>query len=163
MSEALTVRVAVPDDDRELADLDARSWPAHLQVVAPQPADQPFFTDWRRPVDVLVASADGAVLGYARLARHMRIASNDHVLHLDALVVAPEARGRGVGGALLDAAVVEAQRRNITKLGLRVLSTNPTAMRLYQRHGFAEEARLQAEFARPDGSFADDVWMVRWL
>jgi RimJ/RimL family protein N-acetyltransferase len=32
-----------------------------------------------------------------------------------------------------------------------------------KKHGFTEEARLRAELRRPDGSYADDVWMSLWL
>jgi len=157
------VRLSTADDDRELAELDAASWPADLQVSPPHDASQPFFTDWRQPGDVLVAELGGSIAGYVRLGRHMRIASNDHVLHIDALVVSPGARGQGTGSALLAAAIAEARRRGVAKLGLRVLSTNPNAIRLYEKHGFTQEARLRAELRRPDGSYADDVWMARWL
>ncbi len=49
------------------------------------------------------------------------------------------------------------------KLGLRALSNNPGALRLYERHGFVEEGRLRAELRRDDGTYADDVWMALWL
>jgi hypothetical protein len=83
------LRMAVPDDDRALAILDAQSWPPELWVVPPRPATEPFFTDWRRPEDVLVATSGHDVLGYARIGRHMRVESNRHVLHFEALAVAP--------------------------------------------------------------------------
>jgi ribosomal protein S18 acetylase RimI-like enzyme len=155
--------MSAADDERQLAELDAASWPAELQVAPPQDASQPFFTAWRQPGDVIVAGLDGAVAGYVRLGRHMGIASNDHVLHIDALVVSPDSRGQGVGALLVAAAIAEARRRGIAKLGLRALSTNTSAIRLYEKHGFAEEARLRAELRRPDGSYADDVWMSLWL
>jgi ribosomal protein S18 acetylase RimI-like enzyme len=157
------IRPAALPDGPALAELDAVSWPVELQVVPPQPATEPFFTDRRQPQDVLVAEIDGALVGYLRLGRHMSIADNDHVLHIDALVVAPTARSHGVGSLLLDAAVDEARRRGVRKLGLRALSTNDRALRLYQRHGFAEEGRLHAEFRRPGGTYADDVWLALWL
>jgi hypothetical protein len=49
------------------------------------------------------------------------------------------------------------------KLGLRALSNNVNAIRLYERYGFTEEGRLKAELRRPDGSYADDIWMALWL
>lgn len=157
------VRLSTAADDRPLAELDAASWPVELQVSPPQDVNQPFFTVWRQPGDVIVAELGGAIVGYVRLGRHIRVASNDHVLHVDALVVSPDSRGHGVGGTLLTTAIAEARRRGVAKLGLRVLSTNPGAIRLYEKHGFTEEARLQAELRRPDGSYADDIWMSQWL
>jgi ribosomal protein S18 acetylase RimI-like enzyme len=157
------IRPAALPDGPGLAELDAVSWPVELQVVPPQPASEPFFTHGRRPQDLLVAEVDGALAGYIRLARHMSIADNDHVLHIDALVVHPAARSHGVGSLLLDAAIDEARHRGVRKLGLRALSTNDRALRLYRRHGFTEEGRLHAEFRRPGGNYADDVWLALWL
>ena len=90
----------------------------------------------------------------------MPIASNDHVLHFEALAVAPAARGLGVGSRLIEAMIAEARARGTRKFGLRALSTNEQAIRLYQRYGFREEGRLRDEIRLPDGSFADDVWFA---
>lgn len=110
---------------------------------------------------MLIATADdGTVLGYARLARHLRIDANAHVLHLDAVAVAPESTGQGAGRALIRAAIAEARRRGARKLGLRALSTNGRAIALYEAAGFVEEGRLKDEIRLPDGSFADDVWFA---
>jgi ribosomal protein S18 acetylase RimI-like enzyme len=89
--------------------------------------------------------------------------SNDHVLHLDALVVSPAMAGQGVGSALIEAVIAEARRRGARKLGLRALSTNERALFLYRRAGFAEEGRLRGEIRLPDGTYADDVWFALWL
>lgn len=153
-------RPATLDDDRALAVLDAQAWPPELRVVPPQDADEPFFGPRREPHDVIVAALNGAVVGYARLGRHLAIAANDHVLHLEALAVSPDARGQGVGSVLIDVAIAEAFSRGARKLGLRALSTNASAIRLYQRAGFREEGRLSDEIRLPDGSFADDVWFA---
>ena len=153
-------RPATLDDDRALAVLDAQAWPPELWVVPPQDADEPFFGPRREPADVIVATLDGAVVGYARIGRHMRIAANDHVLHLEALAVSPAARGQGVGSLLIDVTIAEAFSRGARKLGLRALSTNGPAIRLYERAGFREEGRLKDEIRLPDGSYADDVWLA---
>jgi ribosomal protein S18 acetylase RimI-like enzyme len=152
------LRKAVGSDDRALAVLDAESWPPELWVIPPRPATEPFFTDWRRPEDVLVAVSGSEVLGYARIGRHMRVESNRHVLHFEALAVAPSARNRGVGNLLVAGLIDEAQRRGARKLGLRALSTNDRAIRLYEKHGFTLEGRLREEIRLPDGSYVDDLW-----
>ncbi len=97
------------------------------------------------------------------MGRHMNIPANDHVLHVEAVVVAAAARGRGVGSALVEAGVAEARSRGVLKLGLRTLSNNAAALSLYGRHGFVEEGRLRRELRRADGTYADDVWMAMWL
>ena len=50
------------------------------------------------------------------------------------LFVAPGKRGRGIGGALVDAALAAVGDREV---GLRVESENAAARRIYERHGFA--------------------------
>jgi ribosomal protein S18 acetylase RimI-like enzyme len=163
MDGELEIRVSTARDAQQLAELDANSWPVELQVSPPQRADEPFFTTWREPSDVIVADLAGLISGYIRLGRHMRIPSNEHVLHIESLVVSPAVRGRGLGARLIAAAIDEARRRGVANLGLRTLSNNPSAIRLYERHGFAEEGRLKAELRRNDGSYADNVWMSLWL
>lgn len=163
MTDETQIRVSTTADAQRLADLDAVSWPVSVQVSPPQDAGTAFFTAWRQPSDVIVAIAGDVILGYVRLGRHMSIAANDHVLHIEALVVSAEARGLGIGSRLVDAAIEDARRRGVAKLGLRALSNNPTALRLYERHGFVEEARLRQELRRDDGSYADDIWMALWL
>jgi ribosomal protein S18 acetylase RimI-like enzyme len=162
VSAQVTIRVSNEHDAEQLAALDAASWPRQLQVMPPQRADEPFFTAWREPRDVIVAD-HGGIVGYIRLGRHMKIAANEHVLHIESVVVATQARGQGIGGLLVDAGIEEARRRGVAKLGLRVLSNNPGALRLYRRRGFEEEGRLMSELRRDDGSYADDIWMALWL
>ncbi|MEM6986942.1 MAG: GNAT family N-acetyltransferase [Pseudomonadota bacterium] len=47
-----------------------------------------------------------------------------------------EARGRGVGTALLHHAMAQAETQQLPQLSLRVFSANTAAIRLYQRLGF---------------------------
>ncbi|WP_143650286.1 GNAT family N-acetyltransferase, partial [Streptomyces tricolor] len=76
--------------------------------------------------------------------------------------VADEARGRGIGRALVRAAVAEARRRGARRLTLRVLAHNTPARSLYEAEGFAVEGVLPGEFLI-DGRYVDDVCMGRSL
>ena len=58
---------------------------------------------------------------------------------LISLWVAPFARGRGVGDALLEAVRCWAVETGATRLALQVFDGNATAKALYRRHGFAGE------------------------
>ena len=97
--------------------------------------------------------------GTSRCARPARCPSHAHVLMVAGLGVDPEAQGRGVGRALVEAAVAEARARGARKLTLRVLGGNVTARRLYERCGFVVEGVLAREFLL-DGEYADDVFMA---
>jgi RimJ/RimL family protein N-acetyltransferase len=67
-----------------------------------------------------------------------------------------------VAGSLLDAAEKQMRERGLRKLTLRVLSSNPGAIRLYERHGFTREGTLLDEF-RINGRYVDDVLMAKSL
>ena len=60
----------------------------------------------------------------------------DGSLLMDGICVAKEARGQGVGGALLLAIKEEAQARGQQDVRLDVIDTNPRARALYERQGF---------------------------
>ena len=61
-------------------------------------------------------------------------------LLMDGIFVATEARGQGVGTALLEAICIEAGRRECTTVRLDVIDTNPRARALYERRGFKAQA-----------------------
>lgn len=156
------VRPAVPHDDRDLAALDAVSWPLEFQVMPPAASGVSFFAR-RRVEDVIVATGLEGLAGYVHLARHLPVPANAHVLHLNAIAVAPAVRGSGLSHQLVDAAVAEARRRGVRKLGLRALSNNVRAVHLYETHGFELEGRIRDEILLPDGSYADDLWFALTL
>ena len=56
--------------------------------------------------------------------------------YVTAVSVTPEARGEGVGAALLDDAVARARDEGMTSIALDVDAKNSGARRLYERHGF---------------------------
>ncbi|MEM6465646.1 MAG: GNAT family N-acetyltransferase [Pseudomonadota bacterium] len=61
-------------------------------------------------------------------------------LTMDGLFVAEEARGQGVGTALLSAVQDLAVERGYKTLRLDVIDTNPRARALYERQGFVPQA-----------------------
>jgi ribosomal protein S18 acetylase RimI-like enzyme len=163
VSHALRVRTAVPGDDADLAELDRRVWSTlHAVTPRPQPPYPPFFDERHAPGDHLVAELDGRLVGYVRLGFPTPLAANAHVRQIQGLAVAEETRGRGVGRALIQAAVDEARRRGARRLTLRVLGHNAPARALYEAEGFAVEGVLPEEFLL-DGAYVDDVCMGRSL
>ncbi|MFI9805115.1 GNAT family N-acetyltransferase [Streptomyces sp. NPDC052301] len=157
------IRIALADDDEELALLDRTTWSTlHAVQPAPQPPYQPFFDERHVPRDYLVAELDGHAVGYVRLGRPTPLAANAHVLQIQGFTVAEEARGRGIGRALIRAAVQEARERGARRLTLRVLGHNTPARTLYASEGFAVEGVLPGEFFL-DGRYVDDVCMGRSL
>ncbi|MBC9726090.1 GNAT family N-acetyltransferase [Streptomyces sp. TRM68367] len=157
------IRPARREDEESLARLDRDTWsPLHAVQARPEPPYGPFFTEQSGPQDHLVAELDGAVVGYLRLGLATELACNAHVRMIRGLAVAEEARGAGVGRALLRAAQDEARRQGARRLTLRVLGHNTLARKLYESEGFVVEGVLPEEF-HLDGVYVDDVLMGRAL
>ncbi|MFD8519593.1 GNAT family N-acetyltransferase [Streptomyces capillispiralis] len=157
------IRIARPDDEGELARLDHETWsPLHAVTPPPQPPYDSFFSAHAGPGDHRVAEHEGRLVGYVRLGFPTELASNAHVRQIRGLAVAPEARGLGVGRALVRAAIEEARERGARRITLRVLGHNTTARTLYESEGFVVEGVQPEEFFL-DGAYVDDVLMGRSL
>jgi ribosomal protein S18 acetylase RimI-like enzyme len=159
----IEVRVARAADEAQLARLDRVAWtPDSGFPSVTRQAGGLFFTAGSPPQSHLVGTIDGAVVGYIRLAVPSPLPEEAHVLAVHGLAVAPEARRRGVATALLTAAEQRARERGARKLSLRVLSTNPDAIRLYTRFGFEQEGRLLSEFLI-EGRWVDDLLLAKYI
>jgi GNAT superfamily N-acetyltransferase len=64
-------------------------------------------------------------------------------VHLVAMFVRPQARGLGVGEALIDTVLGWARDHDATSVDLWVTETNTPARRLYERRGFTPDGRRQ--------------------
>jgi ribosomal protein S18 acetylase RimI-like enzyme len=155
----LAVRFAEPGDEAALAALDQATWTAEVTPAPPPPPGKPFFDERTEPGDVLVAELEGAVAGYVRLGRATELRASDHVVTISGLAVDPRRQRRGVGRALVEAAVREAAARGARRLTLRVLGHNTGARALYESCGFAVEGIQRDEFLL-EGRYVDDVLMA---
>lgn len=71
-------------------------------------------------------------------------------------------RGRGLGAALLDAALEHGRAHpELRKISLAVFADNTAAVGLYRSRGFVEEGRRVGEYLEPDGRARDDLLMAR--
>lgn len=89
---------------------------------------------------VLVAERAGSRLGYAFVrVRPAEFATSwsasDPLAELSVLAVLPQARGQGVGTALLDAVEARLRELGVEDMTISVITTNVEAMRLYERRG----------------------------
>src|SRR5256885_7417324 len=75
------------------------------------------------------------------------------------MAVAREWRGRGVGSALLAAAIERARERGLHKLSLGVFAHNAAAIALYRKFGFVEEGRRVKHYRRASGELWDAIEM----
>jgi len=82
-------------------------------------------------------------------------------LLMDGIFVAEEARGQGIGGALLEAVCAEARSRNLGRVRLDVINTNPRARALYERAGFTAVSEEKTGFLEILFGFASATRMER--
>jgi ribosomal protein S18 acetylase RimI-like enzyme len=81
----------------------------------------------------LAAELDGALVGMVS-----GTAPSGGEVDLISMWVAPEARGRSVGDALIDAVLAWARSEGADRVGLDVRTGNNPAIGLYERHGFVD-------------------------
>ena len=79
------------------------------------------------------------------------------------MALAVQARGRGLGGLLLDALIDIARDAGAHKVDLQVWPHNAAALGLYLSRGFVVEGRLRAHYRRANGQVWDAIVMGLFL
>jgi phosphinothricin acetyltransferase len=107
----------------------------------------------------LVAREEGPVLGWAALAPYSDRACYRGVAE-NSIYVAREARGRGIGRALLERLCAEADAAQIWTLQASVLASNEPSIALHAQCGF-RVVGVREKLARKRGEWSDVVLMER--
>jgi ribosomal protein S18 acetylase RimI-like enzyme len=152
---AFEVRRAGAEDARGLAELFAAVAEERDGIATEPPVD----VDAR--TTQFAASIDGTIVA---------VAAGEFVgsLHVDGsrfgvgelgMAVARPWRGRGVGSALLTAAIEKARAEGLHKLSLEVFPHNEAAIALYRKFGFLEEGRRVKHYRRANGELWDSIVM----
>jgi len=152
------VRAARTADVREMAELLAAVAGERLYIATEPPVD---VDEWAERFaenleGFFVAVIDGHVVGHVAVWPR-------HGVGTLAMAVALDRRGRGVGSALLAAAIEWAQAQRLHKLELEVFPHNEAAIELYRKFGFVEEGRRVQHYRRASGELWDAVLMGRPL
>ncbi|MBQ9952654.1 MAG: GNAT family N-acetyltransferase [Clostridia bacterium] len=79
------------------------------------------------------------------------------------ICVLKEYWSEGLGTAILQALIAGAGKMGYAQMELTVVSGNERARRLYVRCGFEEAGRMPDALLYEDGTFRDEIWMVRKL
>lgn len=88
---------------------------------------------------------------------------DNHRFLVDGIAVTREARGMGIGTALLDALCAEGQARGYASIRLEVIDSNWRARALYEREGFMALRTESLGLLRHVFGFASATTMVRPL
>ena len=111
---------------------------------------------------MLVACADGRHVGNCSL---MRAGPQLRYRHRCSVGIAlyREFWGRGIGRLLMEAVLDAARRVGYEQAELEAVSGNVRAIALYESLGFETYATLPRNMKYKDGSYADNVWMMKRL
>jgi ribosomal protein S18 acetylase RimI-like enzyme len=144
----MNIRLAMADDAILLADVHIRTWQAAYRGLIPdETLDSLDIAErasrWRAliaesPGDTLVAIDNGSIIGFCSIgpSRDEAGASNG-IGEVTSIYVDPSYWRSGVGRALCDAAIAQAQDRAFLELILWVLEGNHRARAFYEKMGFS--------------------------
>ena len=83
------------------------------------------------------------------------------VIRVDSIAVAQDARGKGVGTALLNEIFEYAREKGYREIKLEVINTNPEAKKLYERLGFKSVKEIRYGFITKRAGFTSEFIMSR--
>ena len=123
------------------------------------------------PVDVhqraalFAGGADSSVVAVAgdQIIGMLHVEVSRHGFGEIGMLVDRDWRGRGVGAALVRAAIGLAREQGLHKLSLEVFAHNAAGIALYRKCGFLEEGRRIRQYRRASGELWDTIVMGRAL
>ena len=121
------------------------------------------------PVDIderaaqFARSAAGSFVAVAgdRIIGMIHVEVSRHGFGELGMLVVRDWRGRGVGSALVQAAIDWARGQGLHKLCLEVFAHNAAGIAMYRKRGFVEEGRRVRQYRRASGELWDAIVMGR--
>lgn len=135
------IRAALPSDEPAWRAL----WQGYCDFYGARLADEVTRRTWTRILDpdsqvmCVVAEVDGRVCGFANCVVHENTWETQAVCYLEDLYVAPEARGQGIGNALLEWLRNAMRAEGWARLYWVTKADNAEARRLYDRFTTADD------------------------
>ncbi len=87
---------------------------------------------------LVVAEENGTVLGMASISFNLALRYNGEYCQLEELVVDKEARGKNVGGLLIEETIKLAKKRGCKEYGLYILEATKHNQGFYEKYGFVK-------------------------
>jgi L-amino acid N-acyltransferase YncA len=110
---------------------------------------------------LIATGGEGAVLGYA-YASAFRTRPAYRWLVEDSIYLAPEARGKGVGRALLEALIAECEKLGFRQMVAVIGGAHPASISVHQKAGFVSSGMISGS-GHKHGRWLDTVFMQRPL
>ena len=87
---------------------------------------------------LVVAEENGTVLGMASISFNLALRYNGEYCQLEELVVDKEARGKNVGGLLIEETIKLSKKRGCKEYGLYILESTKHNQGFYEKYGFVK-------------------------
>ena len=149
------VRPASVDDAKGLAELFAAVAEERDGIATEPPVD----IDERAALFARSFGASVVAVAGSQLIGMLHLEVTRHGFGEISMLVDRGWRGRGVGSALMQAAIGLAHERSLHKLCLEVFAHNTAAIALYRKCGFVEEGRRAGQYRRASGELWDTIVM----
>lgn len=144
----MQIRMAAPQDYAQWLPL----WKGYQAFYEADIADDVTELTWRRfldpdePMHCAVAEVDGELVGLVHYIYHRSCWTKGDYCYLQDLFASPEARGKGVGRALIEHVYAAALAAGASRVHWLTQESNHTAMQLYDRiaakSGFLQYRKL---------------------
>ena len=134
---SVNIRLAIPEDEEQCSKL--------LDVLAEATSDSNNIFDLNTFNEVIsnergslvIAEEEGKILGMASISFNLALRYNGEYCQLEELVVHQEARGKNVGGLLIEETLRLAKNRGCKEFGLYLLESTKHNQSFYEKYGFA--------------------------
>ena len=141
---------------------DSRAFGASYDETVQRPFESVidrFRTEWATADNFILGAFEDRLVGMVGFYREKYVKMR-HKGTIAQMYVVAEARGRGIGRALLDEAIIRAATLpDLEQINLTVVSDNVPARSLYEARGF-QTYGLELRALRVDVDYVDEVYMV---
>ena len=135
---SINIRLAKPEDEQQCLEL--------LDVLAEATSDPNNIFDsntFNKVISnergsLIMAEEERKILGMASISFNLALRYNGEYCQLEELVVHQEARGKNVGGLLIDETLRLARKRVCNEFGLYLLESTKHNQPFYEKYGFVK-------------------------
>lgn len=85
---------------------------------------------------IIVAEEEGTLLGMATVSYNLAMRYGGEYCQLEELIVDPSARGKNVGGLLVEETITRAKSRGCAEYGLYLVESTEKNQPFYEKYGF---------------------------
>ena len=111
---------------------------------------------------MVTAYLEGKIIGDAGVTKLRELMKFRHRAYFG-MSILKEYCELGLGSAMMETAIAQAKENGFEQMELGVFADNPRAIHLYEKFGFEKYGIQPRAFKLKDGTYRDEIIMVRFL